>query len=136
MKYFRVNCGDASGMTEFWEYFEVPDFYSADDAVEMYKDNNQWVYSLDYDRTRVEELTNEQYKTGLQFNRIFEINHDSSDVRRKYNLYPTRNMAEMFCNKEHKSGYVRIGFPHFHNVYRINQDGNFIFVYHFNGVLC
>lgn len=136
MKYFRANCGDASGMSEFWEYYEEPDFYSTEDAAERYKSNNPWVHGLDTDRVRVEELTVEQYKTGLQFNRIYENYHDLSHFMCKYNLFCTKDIAVMFCNKEHRTGFVRIGYPNAHNVYKINQDGNFIFVYHYDGVLC
>lgn len=132
MKYFRVNCGDASGMSEFWEYFALPDTYDIEDAVDMYTENNQWVYTLDCDRRRSEEISEEQYKIGLQFNLMFENKHDQNAFRHKYNLYPTREMAEMFARYDHKSGYVRIGFPNMHNVYKINQDGNLIFVYHYD----
>lgn len=132
MKYFRVNCGDASGMSEFWEYFALPDTYDIVDAVDLYEENNPWIYSLDCDRTRSEELTREQYMTGLLFNKMYENKHDLNAFRREYNLYPTREMAEMFSRRDHKSGYVRIGFPNMHNVYKINQDGNFIFVYHYD----
>ncbi|EBS4516459.1 hypothetical protein DQT32_03385 [Salmonella enterica subsp. enterica serovar Braenderup] len=130
MKYFRVNCGDASGMSEFWEYFALSDSLDIDEAIAMFNENNPWVHSLDCDRTRSEELTEEQYKTGVLFNKMYENKHELNAFRRKHNLYPTREMAEMFAKYDHPSGYVRIGHPNIHNVYKINQDGNLIFVYH------
>ncbi|AFC21807.1 hypothetical protein GAP32_357 [Cronobacter phage vB_CsaM_GAP32] len=130
MKYFRVNCGDASGMSEFWEYFALPDNYDIEDAVDMYTENNQWVYSLDCDRRRSEELTEEQYKTGILFNKMYEYKYELNEIRREYNIYPTMDMAVKFAKRDHKSGYVRVGQPHIHNVYKVNADGNFIFVYH------
>lgn len=137
MKYFRVNCGDASGMSEFWEYFALNEYSMSDEdlmdeAISLFTENNQWVYSLDCDRRRAEELTVEQYKTGLLFNEMYENQHELNAFRRKYNLYPTREMAEMFARYDHKSNCVRIGFPNMHNVYKINQDDNFIFVYHYD----
>lgn len=130
MKYFRVNCGDASGMPEFWEYFALPDSYDIEDAVDMFTENNQWVYSLDCDRRRSEELTEEQYKTGLLFNKMFEDKHELNRYRRKHNLYPTMDMAVLQADRKHRSGYVRVGSPNIHSVYKVNVDGNFIFVYH------
>lgn len=130
MKYFRVNCGDASGMSEFWEYFALPDTYDIEDAVDMFTENNQWVYSLDCDRRRSEELTEEQYKTGLLFNKMYEYQHELNAFRHEYNIYPTMGMAVLFAKRDHKSGYVRVGHPNIHNVYKVNADGNFIFVYH------
>lgn len=135
MKYFRVNCGDASGMSEFWEYFALKEYSMSDEdlmdeAISLFTENNQWVYSLDCDRRRAEELTEEQYKTGLLFNKMYEYQHELNAFRREYNIYPTMDMAVLFAKRDHKSGYVRVGHPNIHNVYKVNADGNFIFVYH------
>lgn len=131
MNYFRVNETDASGLgAEFWEYFAGE--YDLDEAVYLFEENNSWVHALDCRRNKAEELTEQQYKDGLQFNSFFENKHEADAFRRFHNIYPTRPMADMFAKRDHKSGYVRIGFPHIHNVYKVNQDGNFIFVYHYD----
>lgn len=136
MKYFRVNETDASGHGfEFWEYFALNEYSLSDEdlleeAISLFEENNSWVFSLDCRRNRAEQITEEQYRIGLQFNRLYEYGHDADRVRRFYNLYPTREMAEMFAKRDHKSGYVRIGWGNYHNVYKVNNDGNFIFVYH------
>ncbi|QXO12611.1 hypothetical protein pEaSNUABM49_00365 [Erwinia phage pEa_SNUABM_49] len=130
MKYFRVNEGDASGMSDFWEYFALQDTDDIDEAKALFEENNSWVFSLDCRRNRAEELTEEQYKIGLQFNRLYEYDHVRNDRRKKYNIYDTREMAEMFANRAHKSGTVRIGHFNYHNVYTINQNGEFMFRYH------
>lgn len=131
MNYFRVNETDASGLgMDFWEYFKGD--YDIDEAKALFEENNSWVHSLDCRRNKSQELTEEQYKTGTQFNRLYEDKHEVDAFRRFYNLYPTPAMAQMFAKRDHKSGYVRIGFPNIHNVYKVNQDGNFIFVYHYD----
>lgn len=138
MKYFRVNETDASGIGyEFWEYYAIKEYSLTDEelldeAISWFEENNSWVFSLDCRRNRAEQITEEQYKTGLMFNRLYEYKHEVDIQRRFYNLYPTRDLAEMFAKRDHKSGYVRIGFPNMHNVYKVNSDGNFIFVYHYD----
>lgn len=131
MKYFRVNCGDNDGsMSEFWDYLKFNSPCDIDDAVDLYLEDNQWVYEGNDYRVKSEEITEEQYNTGLLFNLMYENKHKLNAFRRKYNLYPTREMAEMFANYEHPSGYIRIGHPNIHSVYKVNQDKNLIFVYH------
>lgn len=138
MKYFRVNETDASGGgMDFWEYFALNEYSMSDEdlldeAISLFEENNHWVFSLDCRRNRAEQITEEQYNTGLLFNSLFENKHDNNKFRRFYNIYPTHLMADMFAKRDHKSGYVRIGFPHIHNVYKVNADGNFIFVFHYD----
>ena len=137
MKYFRVNEGSAAGISDFWEHFALnehglSDEDLLDEAISLFEENNSWVLFQDCRRNKAEQLTEEQYKTSLQFNRMYEFNHDENAFRRFYNIYPTRAMAEMFAKRDHKSGYVRIGFPNMHNVYKVNNEGNFIFVYHYD----
>lgn len=137
MKYFRVNETDASGHgLDFWEYFALNEYSLSDEdlldeAISLFEENNSWALSMDCRRNRAEQITEEQYCVGCQFNRLYEHKHDSDRFRRYYNLYPTREMAEMFANREHQSGYVRIGYPNCHNVYKVNSDGVFMFVYHY-----
>lgn len=135
MKYFRVNEGDASGMSDFWEYFALNEYSMSDEdlldeAISLFEENNRWVYSLDCRRNRAEQISEEQYKTGLLFNKMYQYQHEKNAIRREFNLYPTMDMAVMFAKRNHKSGYVRVGHPNIHNVYKVNADGNFIFVYH------
>jgi hypothetical protein len=137
MKYFRVNETDASGGGfEFWGYFALNEYSLSDEelldeAISLFEENNSWVFVMDCRRTSAEQLTEEQYKTGILFNKLFEYKHDENAYRRFYNLYPTRDMAEMFAKRDHKSGYVRIGHPNCHSVYKVNSEGAFIFVYHY-----
>ena len=131
MKYFRVNCGENDGsMSDFWDYYKLNSSYDLDDVEDLYVEENQWVYEGNSYRVKTEEITEDQYNTGMLFNKMFENKHNLNKIRRKYNLYPTRELAEMFANYKHSSGYVRIGHLNVHNVYKINQDGNLIFVYH------
>lgn len=132
MKYYRVNETDASGSgRDFWEYFELPDYCDIDEAIYLFELNNNWVYFLDARRNKSEELTVEQYKTGKLFNDLYQYNYELDVFRDKYNLYATLELAEMFAKRNHRTGFVRIGHPNYHSVYKINQDGNFIFVYHY-----
>ncbi|SOK58641.1 hypothetical protein [Yersinia phage fHe-Yen9-04] len=131
MKYFRVNETDASGIgLDFWAYFELQDTDDIDEAISLFDELNHWVYSLDCRRTKAEEITEAQYKTGLQFNNLYNNYHGLNYLRINFNLYPTYDMAVMFANKEHPTGYVRIGHLNYHNVYKVNQNGDFMFVYH------
>jgi len=137
MKYFRVNETDASGHGwDFWEYFALEEYSMSDEdlldeAISLFEENNSWVFNMDCRRNRAEQITEEQYKTGLLFNKLFENKHAADKQRRFYNLYPTSALAEMFAKRDHKSGYVRIGHPNYHNVYKVNSEGVFMFVYHY-----
>lgn len=133
MKYFRINEIDASGCGyDFWTYYALSDNTTLEYAEEIFEEENPWVTELDARRRRSEEITEQQYKTGLVFNKLYQYDHLLDIARKKWNLYESKDLAEMFCDKQHKSGYVRIGSPMIHNVYKINQDGNFIFQYHYN----
>lgn len=134
-KYFRVNEGEAECLTPFWEYYKLPDECEISDAVSKFDHNNPWVKKLDSRNTHSEELTEEQFKAGIQFNNIFKNQPEEYEFQvLRYNLFPTLAIAKMFCDKKDPSGYVRIGYENAHNVYKINQEGNFIFVYHYNSV--
>lgn len=136
MKYFRVNETDASGNgRDFWEYFSLKEYSMTDEdlldeAISLFEENNSWVFNMDCRRNRAEQITEEQYNTGIMFNKLFENNYEADKYRRYYNLFPTRIMADMFAKRDHKSGYVRIGHKNYHSVYKVNSEGAFIFVYH------
>lgn len=137
MKFFRVNETDASGHGwDFWEYFALEEYSMTDEdlldeAISLFEENNSWVFNMDCRRNRAEQITEAQYKTGLLFNKLFQNKHEADKRRRFYNLFPTRDMADMFAKRDHKSGYVRIGHPNYHSVYKVNSEGTFIFVYHY-----
>ncbi|WP_416470115.1 hypothetical protein [Salmonella enterica] len=143
MKYYMVNETDASGAgrTNF-TYYKLSDSSTLEDAKEIYTDENLWVKYQECSRMKAFEIDESTYNAGLAFNRYNEVCNESYNREWKegtkqyhngylaehYNFFATRKWAEMFANP---NKIVRIGYPKLHNVYKMDENRNLHFVYHY-----
>jgi|AGFS01.1.fsa_nt_gi hypothetical protein len=145
MKYYMVNETDASGTgrTDF-TYYALSDESTLEDAKEIYTDENPWVKYQECSRMKALEIDESTYKAGLAYNNhnavcmeAFNRDYDLHDgnmhlnwrLGEHHNMFALRKWAEMFAvpNK-----YVRVGYPKMHNVYKMDEQRNLHFVYHYS----
>jgi hypothetical protein len=123
MKYFRVNETDASGSgRDFWSYYKFEEG-DIELAISEFEFENPWVFMLDARRNKAEEITEEEYHAGLNFNKYYErASYDSNK-----NIFPLKIWAKMFGARDK---LVRVGYPNHCLVYRFNDNGDMNFLYH------
>ena len=136
-----VNETDASGHghTDFM-YYALSDESTLEDAEEIYIEENPWVKYQECSRMRSSEIDFETYNAGLAFNRYANICRDNdstgeSPVDRlsyqlweNHNMFPTRKWAEMFARPTKP---VRVGYPKNFSVYKMDENRNLHFIYHY-----
>lgn len=151
MKYYMANETDASGHghTDF-TYYELSDSSTLEDAQDIYTEENPWVKYQECSRMRSAEIDEETYKAGLAFNRYVRVCRDndygeafggecgehtykdpkymSYQLWEHHNMFPTRKWAEMFARPNKP---VLIGYPKMFSVYKMDENRNLHFVYHY-----
>lgn len=135
-----VNETDASGHghTDF-TYYALSDESTLEDAQDIYTEENPWVKYQECSRMRSSEIDEETYKAGLAFNRYAQVcrdnDYDNPPDRMSYqlwenhNMFPTRKWAEMFARPGKP---VLIGYPKLFSVYKMDENRNLHFVYHYS----
>lgn len=113
MKYWKVRFIVSSG-TSPWEFFSVPENWDAEDVKDWALEENQWVYNAECFSYDVDEITEVEYNYGVQATRYFQRNNKMLQE----NVFPVKEWAILLANPNKP---VRIGYPNFHQVYRMND---------------
>lgn len=142
MKYYMLNATDASGIgSTKYSYYALSDDSTLDDATELYCNENPWVHELFDLRFISIEIDEETYRSGLSFNRYVDLCSENDNLnstrtdRRSYqlweqhNMFPIKKWAEMFARKNKP---VLVGYPKMFSVYKMDENRNLHFIYHYN----
>lgn len=124
MKYFKVRFGVSSGWSQ-WQFIALPNGSDKDDARDILLEENRWVYSAETFVSESEEITEEWYKHGKCAENYFERNPKLL----KENVFPVKEWAVLFANPKKP---VRIGYPNWHQVYRMNDNRELSYQYDYN----
>lgn len=114
MKYYKIRIITSSGASA-WIFYDLPDSYTIDDVKDLYYEDNNWVFDLESKSVEIDEITEQEYKIGTQAMKYFERNLRMLQE----NVFPVKEWAILLANSNKP---VRIGYPNFHMVYRMNEN--------------
>lgn len=124
MKFFKIRIGVSSGLSH-WVFYDLPDSYTIDDVIDLYTEDQQWMLDTETYRIDCQEISEEDYKHGKQAMKYFETNIKMLSE----NVFPVKEWAILLANTKKP---VRIGYPNFHMVYRMNDKRELNYQYDYD----